>query len=278
MGVAHDDEGVRIDALHQLFHRDDIPPAEGAHYHLGGQVLVRPRAGQQCNAHVHLQQRPGDVLAAGADDEGQLGGLASIYHLIHEERKDIEHGDAVQHLGQLTERQRVGDDDHQIHQHTQLADGQLLEFQLQQPCDQLRTAGGRALAQHQPDGRAAQHAAVDHRQHRLQRLELVHGVDAVDHQGADGHRVQGADKHLFAQELQSQRENRDVQHQRHRAHRQGREKYVEHLGHAGQAADRHMLRLAAPAKAQRVQCTAGGDERVLLQRVGKAHGNVPPDG
>ena len=190
MGIADDDERIGVDALHQLLDRDHIAAAERAHDHLCGAVGIGAGALQQRDAQIHLQQPAGDLLMHRTDDIGQLGGVAAIDHLVDHGGADIQHGNAVQRLCQLAEGQRIGDDNDQIDHHAQLADGQLLHLQLHQPGRQLRSAGGGALPQHQAEGHAADDAAVYAGQHRLQRLELINGVDAVDHQRADRHGIQ----------------------------------------------------------------------------------------
>ena len=265
MGITDNDKGVGVDALHQLLHRDDVAPAEGAQNDLRRLVGIGSGAVQQRNAQIQLQKLPGDLLMFLADNVGHFGGVAAIDHLVHHGGADVQHGDAVQRLGQLAEGQGIGDDDHQVNGQAQLADGKLLHLQLDQPGRQLRAAGGGALPQHEAEGRAADNTAVYAGQHRLQRLKAVDGVDAVDHQRTDRHGVQRADQHVPSQQLQAQNEQRHVHHQRHHAHGEPREKDVQHLGHTGQSADGHMTGHAAPAEAQRVQRAAKGDDPVLLQ-------------
>ena len=225
---------------------------------------IGPGAVQQRNAQIQLQQLPGDLVMTLADDIGHFGGVAAIDHLVHHRGADIQHGDAVKRLGQLAEGQRIGDDHHQVDHQAQLTDGQLLHLQLDQPCRQLRSAGGGTLPQHDAEAHAADQSAVYAGQHRLQRLKAVDGVDAVDHQGADGHGVQRTDQHALSQQLQAQDKQRDIHHQRHDAHRQRRKVYIQDLRDTGQSAHGHMAGHTAPAEAQRVQCAAEGDQPVLL--------------
>ena len=271
MGVAHDDEGVRVDALHQLLDGDEVPATEGAQDDPLFLAAPGPLTVQQGDAPVQLQQLLGDGLILLADDIGHLGGVGTVHHPVDEQRQDIQGHHAVHGPGHIPEAQGVPDGHGHVQAQTEAADGQPLELQLQQPGGHLRAAGGGAFVQQQAAADARHDAAVDTGQNGVHGREGVDRGQHVDHQGADGGGIQGRDQQIPADLLPAQDEQGDVQHQGDGTHRQHRQKVIDDLGNAGEAAHGEVIGHEEPVEAQGIQGTGHGDQSVALQSLGSGH-------
>ncbi len=263
IGVADDNERVRVGVLDDRLDADDLGAAEGAQDHILRLAAEAAPSLQQRHAPIQLQQLAGDGVILFGDDERHLCPVAAVHHPVNDLGDEEQSHHGVQCLGEIPEHGGVGEHHNGVDGQAQGTDGQTGQLQLQQPRRQLRAAGGGTVPQHQTAGKPHDHAAVDGGEHRLHGREGVHACQQVDHGGADHRGVQRGVQPLPPHVLPAEDEQRQVQHHDHRTDGGLREEVVDDLRDTGEAAHAQVVGVEAPVEAHGVQRAGQRDHAVL---------------